>query len=204
MSQENGSTKKTPDTKALQKAVSDNKNGHILPSIADLYSKDHLPTIHETSLFQVLVNQNPKNEWIRQHPMTRGEYLPIERVEWLLTQIFIEWKVEIKSVQVVANSVVVTIRLYVFDQMKKEWKWQDGVGASPIQTDKGAGAMDWNAVKSDAVMKAAPAAESFAVKDAAEKFGKLFGRDLNRKETFSYDNLKDKYKAAVTEEETTI
>jgi hypothetical protein len=38
-------------------------------------------------------------------------------------------------------------------------------------------------------MKAAPAAESFAVKDAAEKIGKLFGRDLNRADQILYDEL---------------
>jgi hypothetical protein len=188
---------KTPDTKALQKAVGEGKT--VLPSIADLYANDNLPTLHDSSLFQVLVNQNPKQEWIRQHPMTKGDYIPIERVEWLLTNVFVKWKVEVKGIQVVANSVVVTVRLYYYNPMEKEWYWQDGIGASPIQTDKGAGAMDWNAVKSDAVMKAAPAAESYAVKDAAEKIGKLFGRDLNRKETFSYDNLKDKYAKALSE-----
>lgn len=192
--------KKTPDTKSLQKAVSEAKNGAMLPSISDLYNKDGLPTIHESSLFQVLVNQNPKNEWIRQHPISKGDYIPIERVEWLLTQVFIDWKVEIKTVQVIANSVVITVRLYYYNHQKKEWCWQDGIGAAPIQTDKGAGAMDWNAVKSDAVMKAAPAAESYAVKDAAEKIGKLFGRDLNRKESFNYENLKDKYAKAIDHE----
>lgn len=177
-------------TKSSQKAG----NGKVsLPTIAELYKKDSLPTLHETSLFQVLVNQEPKNEWLKVHPMTKGAYLPIERVEWLLTQIFVRWKVEVKTIQTVANSVVVTVRLYYFNQMDKEWTWQDGIGAAPIQTDKGAGAMDWNAVKSDAVMKAAPAAESYAVKDAAEKIGKLFGKDLNRKEVLSFDSMADKY-----------
>ena len=67
--------------------------------------------------------------------------------------------------------------------------WQDGIGAAPIQTDKGAGAMQWDKAKSDAVMKAAPAAESYAVKDAAEKIGKLFGKDMNRADKIMYDTL---------------
>ena len=67
--------------------------------------------------------------------------------------------------------------------------FQDGVGAAPLQTDKGAGAVDFNAIKSDAVMKAAPAAESYAVKDAAEKIGKLFGKDMNRADQILYDEL---------------
>jgi hypothetical protein len=65
----------------------------------------------------------------------------------------------------------------------------DGIGAAPIQTDKGAGATDWNAVKTDGVQKAAPAAETYAVKDAAEKFGKIFGRDVSRKGSMNYTDL---------------
>jgi hypothetical protein len=92
-------------------------------------------------------------------------------------------------VQVIANSVVVTVRLFYQDVLSNEMLWQDGIGAAPIQTDKGAGAMDWNATKNDAVMKAAPAAESYAVKDAAEKIGKLFGKDMNRADKIMYNTL---------------
>ena len=46
----------------------------------------------------------------------------------------------------------------------------------------------------------APAAESYAVKDAAEKIGKLFGKDLNRKDNINYDNLKDKYAKAMSDD----
>ena len=67
-----------------------------------------------------------------------------------------------------------------------------------MQTDKDAGAVDFNKIKSSAVQTAAPAAESFAIKDAAEKLGRLFGKDLNRKDIIDYnllenrfDNLKD-------------
>ena len=110
--------KKTPDTKSLQKAVGDNNKPAVNTpetlkvTIEELYKNDAVPTVHRNSQLLFLVNQNPKDTWIKQHPMSKGDYLPIERVEWLLTQIFIDWKVEVKAVQVVANSVVVTIRLY--------------------------------------------------------------------------------------------
>lgn len=136
----------------------------------------------------VLLNQPPPQQWVKTHPMTQGAYLPIERVEYLLSRVFKSWHVEVRSVQCIANSVTVTVRLYVIDPFGNE-SWQDGVGASPIQTDKGQGAMDWNYAKADGVMKAAPSAESYAVKDAAEKFGKLFGKDLNRKEQIDYNSL---------------
>lgn len=171
-----------------------------LPTLADLYANDKLSAIHRDSLFQVLVNQEPKPEWIKVHPMTKDEYMPIERVEWLLTNIFLKTRVEIKDSKMVGNSIVVTVRLHYFNQLDNEWSWQDGIGAAPLQTEKGSGAIEWDKIKSAAVQMGAPAAESYAVKDAAEKIGKLFGKDLNRKDNINYDNLKDKYSKAMADD----
>jgi hypothetical protein len=110
-------------------------------------------------------------------------------VEWLLTRIYGKYKVTVKQVQVLANSVCVTVTVSVTNPITLEVEEHDGVGACPIQTDKGAGAMDWNAAKSDGVMKALPAAKSYAFKDAAENFGKVFGKDLGRKDAIGYDML---------------
>lgn len=159
-----------------------------IPTMQDLVTED------ENSLKQnaltVILNQPPPQQWLVVHPMISGyQYLPIERVEYLLTRIYTKWWVEVKQCQVLANSVVVTIRLFVVNPISKETEFQDGIGASPIQTDKGAGAMDWNAAKNDGVQKAAPSAESYAIKDAAEKFGKLFGKDISRKNAMDYSSL---------------
>jgi len=138
----------------------------------------------------ILLNRPPVPEWVKKHPFAKGvKYIPIERIESLLTILFIRWHVEIRQVQVIANSVVVTVRLYYQDVLSNDELWQDGVGAAPIQTDQGAGAMEWDKTKNDAVMKAVPAAESYAVKDAAEKIGKIFGKDLNRADQILYDEL---------------
>lgn len=67
--------------------------------------------------------------------------------------------------------------------------WQDGVGAAPLQINSGKGAIDFNEIKSNAVMLAAPASETYAIKDAAEKIGKIFGKDLNRHDQIMYDSL---------------
>jgi hypothetical protein len=158
-----------------------------LPTFDELIT-DSDTAVKENKLM-VLLNQDPPKKWVKEHPVTKGEYLPIERVEYLLSRIFGKWWPEVTSVQCLANSVVVTIRLFVINPVTGETEHRDGVGASPIQTDKGAGAMDWNKAKSDGVMKAAPAAKSYAIKDAAECFGKLFGKDLNRKEGIVYDSL---------------
>jgi hypothetical protein len=138
----------------------------------------------------VLLNQNPPDAWLKKHPTVRDHvYLPINRVEYLLSRIFGKWWVEIKNTQVIANSVAITVRVYVQNPITKLTEWNEGVGAAPIQTDSGKGAMDWNFAKSHGVQIAAPIAESFAIKDAAEKWGKLFGKDLNRKDVINYDSL---------------
>ena len=170
-----------------------------LPQLKDLYSGS-LDIKKENDL-NILLNHEPKKEWIRAHPMVAdARYIPIEIIEYLLTSVFIRWSVEIKSIQVIANSVVVTIRLHYQNPMDGEMRWQDGIGAAPMQTAKDAGATDFDKIKSDAVMKAAPAAESYALKDAAEKLGKLFGKDLNRKDALGYTSLGNKFDMATPEQ----
>lgn len=160
-----------------------------LPILKELYDGD-LGLKKEQNDINVLLNQPPAPSWIKEHPFAKGiKYIPIERIEYLLTRLFLQWRVEVKTIQIIANSVVVSIRLHYQNIQNDEWSWQDGIGAMPIQVNKGKGAMDWNETKSDAVMKAAPAAESYAIKDAAEKIGKLFGKDLNRKDEIGYDSL---------------
>jgi hypothetical protein len=163
-----------------------------LPALIDLYN-DKIALSQHNDLNQIL-NSEPKNEWIKDHPIAKKvKYLPIERVEWLLTNIFIQWRVEILREGLMANSAYVTVRLHYKDPVINEWAYQDGLGAAPVQTESGAGATDWQKMKSDAVMKALPAAESYAVKDAAEKLGKLFGKDLNRADKIMYDTLAGKF-----------
>ena len=165
-----------------------------VPDILELYSEDGLTARETANKLNVLLNQSPKPEWIKKHPFVKDSagnalpYLPIERVEWLLTRIFISWRVEIKAIQLVANSVVALVRLHYWNVDTNEWSWQDGVGAAPLQTDKDAGAIEFNKIKSGAVMMAAPSAESYAVKDAADKIGRIFGKDVSRKEQISYES----------------
>lgn len=139
---------------------------------------------------QVLLNQNPPSQWLQDHPMIRGyKYIPIQRVEWLLTRIFTKWWVDIIDTKLIANSICVTVSLSVINPLDGQVWHQQGVGAAPLQTDKGAGATDFDKVKNDAVMKALPSAETYAIKDAAEKFGKIFGKDVGRKSTMDYNTL---------------
>lgn len=171
-----------------------------LPKLADLYDGDLELKAGQNEL-NILLNQPPKSDWIKDHPFAKNvKYIPIGRIEYLLTRLFIKWHVEVKVIQVIANSCVVTIRLHYQNIENNEWSWQDGIGAAPIQTEQGEGAMNWDKVRADSVMKAAPAAESYAIKDAAEKIGKIFGKDLNRKDEIIYDSLI----GAIPEEKITV
>ncbi len=160
------------------------QNGAVkknLPVLQDLYAD--LETAAKNNDLNILLNQPPKPQWIKQNKFANNSnYIPIEKIEYLLTSIFTKWRVEVKQIQVIANSVVVTIRLYYMDPITLQWDWQDGIGAQGIQTAQGASATDFTQVTANAVQMAAPAAESYAIKDAAEKLGKLFGKDINRRD----------------------
>lgn len=182
-----------------------------LPKIEDLY-KDVDLAIKENQL-NALLNAEPQPSWVKEHPTAKKEiklpdgktvkvptlHIPINRQEWLLTRIFLKWRVEILSIQLIANSITVTIRLHYQNPIDFEWDFQDGVGAVPIQIDKEAkSAIEFSQMKSNAVQIGAPAAESFAVKDAAHKIGRLFGKDLNRDAIAFYDDAMEKASQKLT------
>lgn len=154
-------------------------------------SGDNSPLLFEKmGEMKEILNQNPNKAWVKNHPFAQGVlYLPIDKVETMLDMIFQQWRVEILSINQLAQSICCTVRLHYLNPITKEWSYHDGVGAVPLKTDKGFSAADLSHIKSDAVATGAPAAKSFAIKDAAEHLGKLFGRDLNRKDTVAYKSL---------------
>lgn len=143
--------------------------------------------------FLRVVNQNPPAEFVKDHPLVKGvKYIPIDKIELMLTKVFQEWHIEILQVQQLLNSLAVTIRLHYTHPITGKQLFQDGVGAVQIQVDKGENASNLSAIKPDAIMKGLPSAKSFAIKDAAEHIGVVFGRNMNRKDTMAfiptYDN----------------
>jgi len=155
-----------------------------------------LNLLEKVETFNGLLDTQPPAKWIKDHPFARGvKYIPIQVHEKLLRVIFKEYRIEIKEIKQLFNSIVCVVTVHFKSPITGEWNYVDGVGAMSVQTDKGASPSDLGAIKNDAVMKAAPAAESYAIKDACEKLGKLFGADLNRKDTvefnspYNYDKL---------------
>lgn len=176
-----------------------------LPSLEEL-SADH-ETAFKNDQLNMLLNQEPPASWLKAHPTINVKddsgntvalkYLPVEKVEFLLTKIFQRWSVEIVASGALFNSVYVHVRLKVENPLDGTYIIQDGIGASPVQVDKGFSASDLAKIKSGAVMMALPSAESYALKDAAEKLGRIFGKDLNRNNiigTNSYNQLADRWK----------
>lgn len=159
-----------------------------LPTLAELHHD--IKEAFKNDQLNLLLNQPPHDKWLKKHPIIKVKdsngnnvplvYLPIDKIHFMLTRIFGFWELEIKSIQVAFNSIVAVVRLWVKDPVSGELRFHDGTGACPVQTDKGESAANLSAIKSGAIQMAAPAAVSYAMKDAAENFGKLFGRDLNK------------------------
>lgn len=165
-----------------------------LPTIKDLTAD--VATAFKNDQLNILLNQEPPGGWIKEHPVTNTKYLPIEKVEYLLIKIFQGFSVEVVNSGQLFNSVYCHVRVKVTNPIDGTFIVHDGVGACAVQTDKGQSAADLSKIKSGAVMMGLPAAKSYAIKDACEHFGKLFGRDLNRKDTVgvnTYNKMADKW-----------
>jgi len=157
-----------------------------LPKINDIYT-DKL-SIQKADVFVTLMNQQPKQEWVKDHPFIRNyKYLPIERIEYLLKTIFKSYKIEITGQGTSFNGVWVTVRIHYLHPVSGEWLFHDGIGASQLQTAKGTSPADLNNINNGALSMAYPVAKTIAIKDAADHFGKLFGSDLNRKDLINYE-----------------
>jgi hypothetical protein len=179
--------------------------------LAKIVDSDQLPSLQKMEEFLAFINTDPPETWLEQHPLAKGvKYVPIGRVEWLLDRIFQQWKPEVLNISTMFNSITCTVRLHYKHPVTGEWTYADGVAAVPAKTDQGAKASDMSAIKSEAVMTGLPAAKSFAIKDAADHIGKIFGRDINRKQNLDFiasytpdeaTALSESIKGASTEEE---
>lgn len=179
---------------AIQKSSVNGVQKRPIPKLSDLVN--HEVVNSNQNELQVFLNQEPPDKWIRVNKFANGsKYLAIDKIEYLLTSIFLKWYVEVLEWKVIANSVCVSIRLFYQSPIDGEMLHQDGLGAMPMQTDEGKGAVDFNFIKTSAVQMALPGAESCAIKDAAEKIGRVFGKDLNRTELMAYENLSGRYES---------
>lgn len=137
-----------------------------------------------------LLMSEPNAKWIRQHPFIKVKddknnqvplsYVPADKVEFILDMLFPRKKISITGQGTAFNAVWVSVRVEVYDPIYKEWIHFDGTGAVEIQTKAGASASDLSAIVAGAVQKAIPAAKTYAIKDACDHLGNIFGRNIAR------------------------
>lgn len=168
------------------------KEVYKLPRYEDLVRMDM--AANQENELQVYLNQDPPKAWIKTNELANNSlYIPIDKIEYMLTRFFVNWYVQVMDWKVIANSVSVHVRLHYQNPFTREFMYQDGLGAAPMQTNKGAGATDFNQIKNSAVQMALPAAETYAIKDAAEKIGRIFGKDLNRRDLMNYSAMSGRF-----------
>ena len=157
-----------------------------VPTIGELFI-DNIADAFKTEQLNCLLNHEPKKEWVKVHPFIKGyNYIPIDKVEFLLRKIFKRYRIEITGQGTSFNGVYVTVRVHYWNPVFNDWDFHDGIGAVQLQTAKGTSPADLNNINNGALSMAYPIAKTIAIKDACDHFGKLFGCDLNRKDTLSF------------------
>ena len=144
--------------------------------------------------FKKALNIAPPAKWLKDHPFAKNngkpvKYLSIGKTEELLDMLFQNWSVEIIDYKAIFNSVSCHVRLHLINPADGKTITVDGIGAVGVQTDAGKSASDLGAIKQDSIMKALPAAKSYAIKDATHHLGALFGRNANRADNFVFKNV---------------
>jgi hypothetical protein len=142
---------------------------------------DGTPKYSTLNDYKALVNTNPRPSWVRQNKYSQNaKYLPIRIVEELLSEIFPAWQArQIGEPKILGNSVVISVELQVYHPIFGQWLTYPGVGAVPIELERGATPTDFTKINPKALHKNVPAALSFAISNAAKKIGPLFGSRLN-------------------------
>lgn len=156
-----------------------------LPTIAELFSD--IEKAQEIEGLNFLLSQEPPVKWVKEHPFITGyKYLPIDKIEYLLRRIFKKYRIEITGQGTAFNGVWVTVRVHYLNPATGEMDYHDGIGAEQLQTKKGTSPADLGNINNGAISMAFPKAKTAAVKDACDHFGKMFGCDLNRRDTLNF------------------
>ena len=157
-----------------------------LPSLIELFD-DNLEVAGKVEGLNAILNANPPNNWIKEHPFARDhKYIPIDKVEYLLRKIFKQYRIEITGQGTAFNGVWVTVRVHYLNPATSQFDYHDGIGAQQLQTAKGTSPADLQNINNGALSMAFPIAKTLAIKDACDHFGNVFGANLNRKDTIPF------------------
>lgn len=158
-----------------------------VPTLSEVY-EDDLDVAFKHESLNLLLSKEPKKDWIKTNQYANNsKYLPIDKVEYLLKKIFQQYRIEVTGQGTAFNGVWVTVRVHYVHPITGEWEFHDGIGAEALQVKSGSSPSELQNINRGALAMAFPLAKSQAIKDACHHFGKLFGADLNRKDTLSFD-----------------
>lgn len=113
-------------------------------------------------------SQEPSSLWLKEiiYPDgKKGLYLPIDKVEDILDSLSDSWSVDIKQTIIINHSVSVVVRVTI--NIGDKSYFNDG-GATEVATH------------TNPIQTLFPKAISMATKNACKKWGRLFGRDVER------------------------
>jgi hypothetical protein len=138
---------------------------------------------------QMLLNQEPSKSEIKTNKMANNsQYLSIATVERLLDENYAGiWNTKNFRWQVVANEIIGSIDLEVYQPAAKMWITRTGAASAMIQTRKGE-PITVESKHINTLVKDFPHLKAECLKNAAKSLGVRFGRNLNRgqEEEFSY------------------
>lgn len=167
-----------------------------LPKLADLISEGSIDVQSKQDELTLLLSQQPPNSWVKEHPFVKNHlYIPIDKIEYLLRKIFRYYKIEVTGQGASFNGVWMTVRVHYLNPINNEWMFHDGVGAIQLQLRSQTSEEKKNGnkvlfapenINNGALSMAYPHAKTLAIKDACDMFGDLFGANLNRRDTMSY------------------
>lgn len=147
--------------------------------------------------FLVRLNQQPDPKSIEKTPDGRAYSLPISHVEMTLDELYFGlWSTENFKATIIANEVVGSLELVVTHPVTGSELRRTGAAAIQITVDRvpegitGAERNKWalnpENKKPNALDLSYPKLKAECLKNAAASLGKIFGRDINRKNADVY------------------
>lgn len=141
--------------------------------------------------FNSLLNEQPEEKNVKTNKFAgNSKYLPISFVQMKLDELFVGlWKTKNFTFEVVANELIGRVTLEYFHPFAKIWIEREGAAAVMIQQSSGADLTDISAKIKNTLGKDHPHLLASCICSAARSIGKVFGRDLNRKDEDEYTSF---------------
>jgi len=137
------------------------------------YIKDNFDNLDD------VLNAEPNPQWLEKESIGGKDVfnLSIEKTEFILNRLFRNVIIEVKELKVQEGIGSILVRVH-YTNRDGEKMFQDGVASCDAKDTTARSMM--------------PALKSVAIKDSCHHLGRIFGRDLNRKNT-----IKSKKKVAI-------